>query len=189
MQRWRELRGRPIGYGRAGVPTPRVWATRKTLHQLHRAEGQIKCEEPFLVRDMARHSASALFRSSLAAGTPASIPMCVRQINDEFRGLHCTLKVKNARNYSCMDAAVPCTLGEPSRTYVYFQQMKADHHSLTLTNDATCRGHLPKRDLEKMKCELSVLGGSRYAYAKTDLAITPHGSELTAEKMVVDCYN
>ena len=85
-----------------------------------------------------------------------------------------------------MDAAVPCTLSEPSRTYMYFQQMNTNHHSLTLTNDEKCRDHLPKRDLEKMKCEVSVLGGSRHAYAKTDLAITPHGSELTAEKMVID---
>ena len=64
--------------------------------------------------------------------------------------------------------------------------MNTNHYSLTLTNDAKYRGHLPKRDLEKMKCEVSVLGGSRYAYAKTDMAITPHGSELTTKKMVVD---
>ena len=74
-----------------------------------------------------------------------------------------TLKVKNAQNYSCMDASVPCTLGEPSRTYMYFHQMKADHYSLTLTNDAKCRGYFSKRDPEKMECELSVLGGSRYS--------------------------
>ena len=42
LQRWRELRGRPISYGQAGVPTPRVWATRKTLYQLYRVEGQIQ---------------------------------------------------------------------------------------------------------------------------------------------------
>ena len=85
-----------------------------------------------------------------------------------------------------MDAAVPFTLDTPSRTFMYFQQMRTNHHSQTLTNDAKCRRHLPKRDVENMKRELSVLGGSRYAYAKTDLATTPHSSELTAKKMVVD---
>ena len=142
--------------------------------------------ELFLVQDMTRHSANALFRSSLAAGAPASIPMCVQQINDEFRGLPGTLKVHNAQHYSCMDAAVPFTLDTPSRTFMYFQQMRTNHHSQTLTNDAKCRRHLPKRDVENMKRELSVLGGSRYAYAKTDLATTPHSSEITAKKMVVD---
>ena len=40
--------------------------------------------------------------SEVAAGAPAFIPMCVQQINDEFRGLPGTLKVHNAQHYSCM---------------------------------------------------------------------------------------
>ena len=85
QRQWCEFRGRPISYGQPGVPTPHVWATRKTLHQFHRVEGKIQYVDPCMVQDMVRYSASALFRSSLAAGTPASIPAYVQQINDEFR--------------------------------------------------------------------------------------------------------
>ena len=169
-----------------GVPTPRVWATQKTMHELRRMERGHTYLKPGLVEDMARYHASALFRSSVAAGVPASLLMCVEQINNEFRQLPGTLTLQNATNFCYMDSSVPRTIAEPSQTYMYFQIMKTNNHSLSQTNDAKCRAHLPRRDLVKIKCEVSVLGGSRHAYAKTDLTVTPHGSEMTTEKVVID---
>ena len=179
-------RGPVLGYGQTGVPTPRVWASLKALQQLQQLAPNVQYVEGSLVEEMARYFASALFRSSVAAGMPVSLVSCVKQINDELRPLPGRLILQNTTNFCYSDPTVPQTLGTPSPTYMYFQVMKTSHHSLSQANDVKCHAHLPTRDLVKMKYEISVLGDSRYAYAKTDLAVTPHGSDMTAKKTAVD---
>jgi len=179
--------GDVLSYGQPGVPTPGVWATPTTMHQLRYMQPDTPPSlPPFLVEQMARYHASALFRSSVAAGLPATFRVCVQQVNEEFAAMPGRLTLENTTIFCYGDASAPLSISKPTQTYMYFQMMKNTNHSLALRSDAKRRAHLPRNDISKILCEVSVLGETRYTHAQTDLAITPHGSEMTSAKNAVD---
>ena len=71
---------------------------------------------------------------------------------------------------------------------MYFQKMKTHVHSLEQGRDASIknRAHLPLGDLGLILYKVIVLPLFRYAYALTNLSITPHGSEAMLNKHQVE---